>query len=204
LDVLDIITELFATHGHSEYHGETVSQLEHALQTAHLAEQQGADDALVAAALLHDIGHLLHGLGEDVAQRGLDTRHEEAGRAWLARRFGPAVAEPVRLHVAAKRFLCATDPAYAAKLSPASQLSLKLQGGPFIPAEAAAFAANPYHRAAVRLRHWDDAAKVPGLAVPPLAHYRERLRSLLAGRDGTEAEPSTRRSRTQSASRRRE
>src|SRR5205823_11053522 len=88
VDVLDKITELFATRGHLEYFGEAVSEEEHALQAAHLAERDGADDTLVAAALLHDIGHLLHGLGEDAAERGVDARHEEVGHAWLMRWFG--------------------------------------------------------------------------------------------------------------------
>jgi phosphonate degradation associated HDIG domain protein len=179
MDALDAIADLFATRGRAMYFGEAVSEAEHALQAAHLAERAGADDALVAAALLHDIGHLLHGLGEDVADRGLDGRHEEAGYDWLAGRFGPAVAEPVRLHVAAKRYLCATDPAYLDALSPASRQSLDLQGGPHTPAEAAAFARHPHHAAAVRLRHWDDAAKVPGWAVPAFDHYRPRLAALL-------------------------
>jgi phosphonate degradation associated HDIG domain protein len=182
VNVLDTVIELFATRGLAEYHGEAVTQREHALQAAHLAERAGAGDALVAAALLHDVGHLLHGLGEDAADRGLDDRHEQIGYKWLARWFGPEVAEPVRLHVAAKRYLCATDPAYAARLSPASRLSLELQGGPFTPAEAEAFRTLPRHADAVRLRHWDDAAKVPGLAVPPLEHYRGRLHALLARR----------------------
>jgi phosphonate degradation associated HDIG domain protein len=179
MDVLGTIADLFASRGHAEYHGEPVSQAEHALQAAHLAERAGADDTLVTAALLHDVGHLLHKLGEDVAERGVDDRHEQLGCAWLRRWFGPAVAEPVRLHVAAKRYLCATDPAYLARLSSASRLSLELQGGPFTPAEVAAFQTNPHAAAAVRLRHWDDEAKVTGLAVPPLEHYRPRLVRLL-------------------------
>lgn len=191
MDVRDTVVRLFATRGHAEYHGESVTQAEHALQAAHLAEREGAGDALVAAALLHDIGHLLHGHGEDAADRGLDDRHEHLGGAWLARWFGPAVAEPVRLHVAAKRYLCATDPVYAARLSPASRLSLELQGGPFTPAEAAAFAAHTHHAAAVRLRHWDDEAKVPGLEVPPLGHYQPLLQALLDLRQGCEADGRT-------------
>jgi len=179
MDVLNSIAQLFEHQGRAAYFGESVSEAEHALQSAHLAEQEGADDALVAAALLHDVGHLLHGLGEDVADRGLDARHEEVGHTWLARWFGPAVAEPVRLHVAAKRYLCATDPAYLGELSPASRRSLELQGGPFTPAEVEEFQRNPHHAAAVRLRHWDDAAKIPDLAVPPLEHYRPRLAKLL-------------------------
>jgi phosphonate degradation associated HDIG domain protein len=179
MDTLDAIADLFATRGRAMYFGEAVSEAEHALQAAHLAERAGADDTLVAAALLHDIGHLLHGLGQDVADRGVDGRHEVVGCAWLAERFGPAVAEPVRLHVAAKRYLCATDPAYLARLSPASRQSLALQGGPHTPAEAAAFERHPHHSAAVRLRHWDDVAKVPGWVVPPLGHYYPRLARLL-------------------------
>jgi predicted HD phosphohydrolase len=118
-NIVDEVCELFATKGHAAYVGEPVSQLEHALQTAHHAEQSGADDALVVAALLHDVGHLLHKLPENVADEGIDTRHEHLGQAWLKRYCGPEVTEPVRLHVPAKRYLCATDPAYLAALSPA-------------------------------------------------------------------------------------
>ncbi len=188
MEILDTLSELLAARGQAEYHGEAVSQAEHALQSAALAEAEGVPDELVAAALLHDVGHLLHGLGEDAAERGRDDRHEEIGYAWLTRWFGPGVAEPVRLHVAAKRYLCATDPGYLARLSPASQLSLKLQGGPFTAAEVAAFERHPHHAAAVRLRAWDDAAKVPGLRVPALDHYRTRLARLARprGADGHE------------------
>jgi phosphonate degradation associated HDIG domain protein len=152
-----------------------VSQTEHALQAADLAAQEGASNALVVAALLHDVGHLLHTEGEDVADRGVDARHEEAGEAWLLESFGPDVTEPVRLHVAAKRYLCAVDPDYLATLSPASVRSLELQGGPMTPDEIARFERNPYCGDAVRLRRWDDAAKVPGLGVPGLDTYRDRL-----------------------------
>jgi gamma-butyrobetaine dioxygenase len=180
MDIVNAIADLFEQEGRAAYFGEAVSQSEHALQAADLAARDGADDALVVAALLHDIGHLLHGLGENVADRGLDGQHEDLGYAWLARWFDPAVAEPVRLHVAAKRYLCATDPAYLRQLSPASLQSLELQGGAFTPAEVAAFDSVPYSQAAVRLRHWDDAAKVPGLTVPPLDSYRTRLAKLLS------------------------
>jgi len=120
MNVVDEICDLFATKGHAAYVGEPVSQLEHALQAAHHAEQAGASDALVVAALLHDIGHLVHKLPEDAADHGIDTRHEQLGQAWLARSFGPAVTEPIRLHVPAKRYLCATDADYVAHLSAAS------------------------------------------------------------------------------------
>ena len=122
-----------------------MSQAEHALQAAELAEREGAPDALVVAALLHDVGHLLDGQDEDLADRGVDGRHEEAGCAWLAAHFGPEVIEPIRLHVAAKRYLCAVDPAYLDGLSPASRLSLSLQGGPMDAEERARFESNPFY-----------------------------------------------------------
>jgi phosphonate degradation associated HDIG domain protein len=173
--LVDEIVRLFETRGQAAYFGEPVSQTEHALQAAHLAEQEGAPCAVVVAALLHDVGHLVHGLGEDVAERGLDARHEDVGQAWLARFFGPKVAEPVRLHVAAKRYLCAVDPGYQDQLSAASRQSLRLQGGPFNPAEVQEFERQPYWQEAVRLRRYDDRAKVPGLPVPGLEHYRPHL-----------------------------
>jgi len=175
MNVVDEILELFATKGHAAYVGEPVSQLEHALQAAYHAEQAGGDDALVSAALLHDIGHLVHKLPEDAADHGIDTRHEHLGGAWLARYFGPEVTEPIRLHVPAKRYLCATDPQYVSTLSPASVQSLGLQGGPFTSEEVRRFEAHPHFRAAVELRRYDDLAKVPNLDVPPLEHYRQRL-----------------------------
>jgi gamma-butyrobetaine dioxygenase len=184
MDVVDVVVRLFAVGGEAAYFGEAVSQAAHALQAAHLAEQAGADDALVAAALLHDVGHLLHGLPEDLAERGIDGRHEQGGADWLARHFGPAVSEPVRLHVAAKRYLCTVEPDYLAGLSPASRRSLELQGGPFDAAGVRSFEAEPYFRDAVRLRRWDDEAKVPGLAVPGLDRYRGRLAAVARRREG--------------------
>ena len=119
--------------------------------------------------------------------RGVDGRHEEAGCAWLSRHFGPEVTEPIRLHVAAKRYLCAVDPVYLAGLSPASRLSLSRPGRPDgVEERGAEFESNAYHRDAVRLRHWDDTAKVPGLAVPGLEHYRDRLEAAgAASNDGS-------------------
>jgi phosphonate degradation associated HDIG domain protein len=177
MTIVDKILDLFARRGAAAYHGEAVSQTEHALQAAELAEREGAADNLVVAALLHDVGHLLDGQDEDLADRGLDGRHEEAGCAWLAAHFGPMVTEPIRLHVAAKRYLCAVDPGYLAGLSSSSRLSLSLQGGPMEAEECVNFESNPLYHDAVRLRRWDDTAKVPGLTVPGLEHYRERLES---------------------------
>lgn len=183
MNVVERILALFRDRGDGAYFGEAVTETDHALQCAHHAENAGAADALIAAALLHDIGHLLHDLPEDIAERGIDGRHEEAGAAWLAHHFGPAVAEPVRLHVAAKRYLSAVEPSYAAALSAASRRSLELQGGPFSADEVRRFEAGPWFRDAVALRRWDDEAKVPGLAVPGLDHYRACLLAALAARE---------------------
>jgi [1-hydroxy-2-(trimethylamino)ethyl]phosphonate dioxygenase len=178
VDIVGVIERLFDERGRESYFGEPVSQTEHALQAAHLAEAEGAPDSLVVAALLHDVGHLVHGLPEDLADRELDGHHEDVGVAWLAGRFDAGITEPIRLHVAAKRYLCAVDPSYRDGLSPASLRSLTLQGGPFDGDEVARFEANPHCRDAVRLRRWDDAAKVQGLAVPGLSHYHARLQYL--------------------------
>jgi phosphonate degradation associated HDIG domain protein len=175
MTIVDEVFDLFERRGGTEYFGEAVSQAEHALQAAALAEEAGAPAALVVAALLHDIGHLLRGRSEPGAEEGVDARHEVVGERWLARTFGEAVAGPVRLHVAAKRYLCAVDPDYLGQLSPASRQSLLLQGGPFSADEAAAFRRQPQHGAAVALRRWDDRAKEPGRVVPGLEHYRARL-----------------------------
>jgi phosphonate degradation associated HDIG domain protein len=180
MSIVDEICDLFATRGHAAYIGEPVSQLEHALQAAWHAERAGASDALVVAALLHDVGHLITKLPEDCAEHGIDDRHEALGQAWLRRHCGPEVTEPVRLHVAAKRYLCATDAGYRDQLSPASRQSLALQGGPFTPDEAADFERSSHYRDAVELRRWDDLAKVPGLEVPGLEHYRPRLERAFA------------------------
>ena len=174
-DIVDRILAEFIAHGGQLYIGEEVSQLEHALQAALLAEIAGAPDYLVAAALLHDYGHLLHDLDEDCAERGIDDHHDELAATALADYFPPEVVEPIRLHVASKRYLCAVDPGYLDDLSPASRLSLALQGGPFTDAEVVQFDALPHAADALRVRHWDDLAKTPGLATPPLAHYRAAL-----------------------------
>jgi gamma-butyrobetaine dioxygenase len=178
MSISDEIFALFNARGHTAYLGEDVSQTEHALQAAHLAAQEGASDDLVVAALLHDIGHLTNGLPEDIAERGIDGHHEHAGAKWLKKNFKPEVTEPIRLHVAAKRYLCATEPSYHAGLSAASQRSLKIQGGPMGARELGQFESSPHARGAIRLRRWDDEAKVPGLAVPDLGHYRARIEAI--------------------------
>ena len=167
--------------GSHRYGLSDVNQLQHALQAALLAEKSGCDAALVTAALLHDIGHMVHGLGENPAKEGIDDRHEEVGRAYLAALFGPEVTEPVRLHVPAKRYLCATEPDYFARLSPDSVLSLKLQGGPMTPDEVATFCASPHAEAAVQLRRFDEDAKIADLPTPPVAHFLPYVKACLVG-----------------------
>ena len=164
--------------GGEAYFGEPVSVLEHSLQAAWFVRRKGGGEALVAAALLHDLGHLLHSEGEDAAQRGVDTHHEELGAEALGRHFTDAVLDPIRMHVAAKRYLCGSNPRYLATLSPASVESLALQGGPMTPAECEAFMTLDHAKDAVLLRHADDAAKVRGLAVPELDSYRPVLAAL--------------------------
>jgi gamma-butyrobetaine dioxygenase len=178
MTVFDEIFILFRDKGSSAYFGESVSQLEHALQAAWFAQNEHAPAHLVAAALLHDVGHLLSDMPEDVADHGVDAKHEEIGESWLCKRFGPEVFEPVRLHVTAKRYLCVSDPAYAAMLSPASVQSLHLQGGLMTADEIAAFEKNAFYRDAVRLRMWDDKAKTVNLETPDLSSYRELINSL--------------------------
>jgi len=155
---VDELLALYRARGHERY-GERVTQLDHALQCASLAAADGAADSLIAAALLHDYGHLLDGRGHMAERDGLDGAHETVGAEALAAWFGPAVTAPIALHVAAKRYLCAAEPGYFEALSPASKLSLELQGGPFAPGDATAFAALPYAQDAVRLRRWDDWGK---------------------------------------------
>ena len=132
----------------------------------------------MVAALLHDVGHLVEDVPDDIADWKVDARHEEVGARWLATRFAPEVHQPVRLHVPAKRYLCAIDPGYLAQLSPASVRTLELQGGPMSASEVAAFRQEPFCSAAVRVRRWDDQGKQPGLTTPGLAHYRSLIEAL--------------------------
>jgi phosphonate degradation associated HDIG domain protein len=178
-DLVDEIFRVYREYGSEQYLGERVSMTEHMLQSAYAAEQDAAPPQLVAAALLHDYGHFIHELPADAAEHGIDTQHEEVAHAFLSEHFGPDVAEPIRMHVAAKRYLCAVDPSYLAALSPASVHSLHLQGGPYSPEEVEEFELSPYARDAVQLRRYDDIGKVEGLETPTLEHYRRVLEAAM-------------------------
>ena len=178
MSVTEQILAIFQEGGSSAYFGESVSMTEHALQAAYFAQAAAAPPALIVAALLHDIGHLVDDVPSDIADWTTDAHHERVGSRWLATRFRPEVSEPVRLHDPAKRYLLATDAKYFAKLSPASVITLKLQGGPMAAHEVAQFETEPYYKEAVRVRQWDDQGKVAGLKTPSLGDYRALIESL--------------------------
>jgi phosphonate degradation associated HDIG domain protein len=180
--IVDEIRVLFEKSGSTMYAGEPVTQTEHALQAAGLGRQAGAADPLVAAALLHDVGHLLHNLGEDIAQQGVDDEHERRGAEWLSDSFPKSVSQPVLLHVMAKRYRCAVDPAYLDQLSPASLLSLQLQGGPLDEQQASQYRADPFYEDSLLLRSWDEAAKVPGEETESLGFLLQYVSRVAVGR----------------------
>jgi phosphonate degradation associated HDIG domain protein len=181
MNVTEEILAVFQQRGAGAYFGESVSMTEHALQAAHFAQLAGAPPALIVAALLHDVGHLIEDVPSDIADWAEDAHHEQVGGRWLAQRFPAAVSEPVRLHVPAKRYLLATDAGYYAKLSPASVITLELQGGPMAAHEVAQFETEQFHKDAVRVRQWDDQGKVNGLKTPGLGDYRALIEGLLRG-----------------------
>jgi gamma-butyrobetaine dioxygenase len=176
---VEIIADLFVSEGAADYLGEAVTQAAHMLQAAALAERAGSPPELIAAALLHDVGHFTGTVTGRDLMAGTDNRHSEQGANWLAQWFGAEVTEPVRLHVDAKRYLCAVEPDYFGKLSPASVYTLGVQGGPMTPAEAAEFAARPFAAAACDVRRWDDEAKDPGASAPEFEHFAPVLAGLL-------------------------
>ncbi len=172
------IEELYQLHGSRAYFGEPVTQLEHALQSGWLALQDAASDALVTAALLHDIGHLVTGLAGSPSLAGIDDRHQFRALPLLAD-FPATVLEPIRLHVEAKRYLCRGP--YIETLSPDSRRSLVLQGGPLDDDAAHAFALDPFSAQAIAVRLWDDRAKVQGIATPDLNHFLAIAERVLHG-----------------------
>lgn len=178
LTIAEII-EVLETRGNEKYGREAVSQLEHALQCAHLAELAHEPPDLVAACLLHDLGHLLSTMREEF-NHTQDDVHQYLAIPFVSGVFNAAVIDPIRLHVEAKRYLCQAQQGYWDTLSPASKDSLVLQGGPHSEEQAQRFIALPHAQAAVRLRRYDDLAKVPSAQTPPLSHYAEVLRTVAA------------------------
>jgi phosphonate degradation associated HDIG domain protein len=177
--IIDFILNLFAQRGAREYMGEAVTMSQHMEQTAACAVADGAPDSLVIAALLHDIGHFVGEHPIEALENGIDNIHEEVGANYLEPFFAASITEPIRLHVAAKRYLCATDKDYFGGLSDASVNSLEVQGGPMSPAEVEQFESNPYHEQAVKLRLYDDDGKVAGLEIKPVTEYRATLEALV-------------------------
>lgn len=178
-NVIDVLATVFAKQGHHEYLGEAVTMSQHMLLTAGEAEEAGADDHLIAAALLHDVGHFKNLIPSEALMRGQDNFHEEAGAAFLADYFPQSVVEPVRQHVAAKRYLCAVDSAYFGLLSEASKYTLNLQGGPMNQSEIDAFESLAHLEGCVQLRLWDDAGKDPEQRHRQFGDYRALLERLV-------------------------
>ncbi|MDX8453973.1 HD domain-containing protein [Mesorhizobium sp. VK9D] len=170
-NIVEFIADIFERRGAESYLGEPVTMSEHMLQGAWLAEQDGAPDELVAAALLHDIGHYTSEFGTYSPDDVEDKHHDEAGGEVLAPFFPPIIVECVRLHVSAKRYLCATDPTYFSKLSPASVHTLSLQGGPMSAEEVEEFRSNPFHEEAVRVRIWDEGGKIADMKTRAFRDY---------------------------------
>jgi [1-hydroxy-2-(trimethylamino)ethyl]phosphonate dioxygenase len=178
---LEDVLNTYREHGHRLY-GESITELQHALQCATFARQAGESPVVVAAALLHDYGHLCHQLGEDIAEHGVDARHEHIGASRLQGLFADEIVDAGRLHVAAKRYLCWKEPAYMDELSDASRQSLRLQGGPMSDIEARKFEQEPHFEIAVRVRRYDDMGKVPGMSTPDLNSFRPLLEGFLINR----------------------
>ena len=182
-NIVEFIADIFERRGAESYLGEQVSMSEHMLQGAVLAEAEGAPEELVAAALLHDIGHYTSEFGPMSLGDARDNYHEESGAMVLAPFFPPVITECVRLHVPAKRYLCATDKGYHDRLSEASKHTLMLQGGPMSAEEVKDFESNPFHREAVRVRIWDDEGKKPGVVTPEFRHYVPLLQRVVERQD---------------------
>lgn len=174
-NILDYIHHLFDGHGAEVYFGEQVTIAEHMLQAAHFAERDGADEKLIVATLLHDVGHLNNKFGDNYIEQGVDNQHENAGSKILEPFFDKEITEPIRLHVAAKKYLCATNKKYYETLSDASKQTLQLQGGAMNAAAQHEFESNAYAKSAIRLRYWDDAGKVSGMRVAGLEHYHAMI-----------------------------
>ncbi|QBQ97163.1 HD domain-containing protein [Paraburkholderia pallida] len=183
-NIVAFLGDIFARRGGEEYLGEGVTMAEHMLQAAFLAEQRGESDTIIVAALLHDIGHFVGEFGAFSMSDTHDRYHEQAGAQALQHCFPRVITDCVSLHVAAKRYLCAVDPNYFDKLSPASVHSLRLQGGAMNAAEVAEFSQRPHLQDALTVRLLDDAAKSPGLRTPDFAHYAPLIESIVSAHCG--------------------
>ncbi|WP_085907118.1 (R)-1-hydroxy-2-trimethylaminoethylphosphonate oxygenase [Kiloniella majae] len=178
-NIVDFIGDIFHRRGADSYLGEDVTMSEHMLQGAQLAEKTGATDALIAAALLHDIGHYTNEFPDDALEKGINNHHDEAGAAVLEKFFPPVITECVRQHVAAKRYLCAKDEAYFSRLSDASIHTLNLQGGPMSEAEMQELEQNPHLKEIIQVRYWDDEGKDPAVTTPPYEYYAPILQRVV-------------------------
>ncbi|MDX6327270.1 MAG: hypothetical protein QOK15_3624 [Nocardioidaceae bacterium] len=174
----EAIAALFDAEGGRDYLGEDVSMAQHMLQTASRARRSGAPRALVVAALVHDVGHFTGAVSGRALMQGTDNHHDEVAAAWLGQWFDEDVTEPVRLHVQAKRYLCAVDAGYVDRLSDASRHTMSVQGGPMAPEEVGAFASNGYADDATQLRRFDDQGKDPGVAELSLEDFRSDVEAL--------------------------
>ena len=178
-NVVDFIEDIFLRRGAESYLGEQVTMAQHMLQTAQCAEKSGADNSQIVAALLHDIGHYKNEIPETSLAKGVDNFHEEAGANFLEDYFPRSVVEPIRHHVAAKRYLCAVKSDYLERLSPASVHTLNLQGGPMNADEVQEFEKNVYLEQCIQLRYWDEDGKDPERGHPPFSYYRSLIESLV-------------------------
>ena len=182
MTIVDDLAEIYATKGLEIFEGDRLlTQTAHGLQTAAIAEAEGASAAMITAALLHDIGRIINPKDRELTDAGKDAKHEIVGAAYLEEWFGPEVTMPIKWHVAAKRYLVATDPAYKGKISAGSTRSMKGQGGVLSEEEAADFLAQPYAAEGVALRRWDDRAKAPDASTPPFDHFRPYLEACVKG-----------------------
>lgn len=178
-NIIAFIADIFERRGAESYLGEQVTMSEHMLQGACLAEQDNASDELVVAALLHDIGHYTSEFGTYSPEDRKDKYHDAAGARVLEPYFPPVITQCVRLHVAAKRYLCAVDPDYLGQLSKPSIHSLSLQGGPMNEEEVAEFESSPFHKEAIMVRKWDDEGKVAGMKTKSFGDYTDMLQKIV-------------------------
>jgi len=178
-NIVDHIEDVFKRRGAESYLGEKVTMAQHMLQSAQCAEQAGADDSQIVASLLHDIGHYKNEIPETSLAKGIDNYHEEAGANFLEDYFPVSVVEPIRQHVAAKRYLCAVESDYFGRLSQASVHTLNLQGGPMSTEEVKEFEKNDYLEQCIQVRYWDEEGKDPERKHPPFSYYRPLVESLV-------------------------